>query len=375
MRNGTDSKDIGAIIELAELGNANALYKLGRCYFEGFKTNQNLREAFECFKTSANLGNTNAQLYLGYCYEYGKGTRKNLKLAFEWYEMSAHQGNDAAQTNLAYFYEQGIVGEKDYVKAAEWYTKAAEQGNARALNNLGVLYENGRGVDKKKSKAYELYSKSAGKGFIGAYSNIAYCFEHGIGVRQNYKKAAEYYTKAADKGNKYAKNALKRIKDYLEYEKWIKSLNFSTRRKIKKTFFSRVIPFGKNYIVRRNNAWGIVDDNENILLPIEYAHVHWFEGGFAGIQFNNKWGLVNSKGNITINPQYDQLHYLSQYEVCEVEFEGQKFVVDVNNNNILQVEGKNVRTDGDKLFVWSKKDCRLYNYDGTPFSKTHKIIT
>jgi hypothetical protein len=276
---------------------------------------------------------------------------------------------------LAYCYETGYGVTQSYEKAIEWYNKAVEQGNARAINNLGVLYENGKGIEKNHKKAFELYSKAADLEYILAFANLGYCYENGVGTSQSYLKAESYYSKAAEKGDEYAKKALERIKEKVEDEKFYKSIKFSTRQKVHNVIYARVIPFGKNYIVKRKGLWGIVDRNNTPLLPIEYTSVHWFDKDYAGIRKNKLWGLVNSKGAITIEPQYKLLWYDSLRQTCDVECGEDRFLVDINNNIIMRVPGKTVRFSGEKLMVCSKGEWQLFNMDGTPFSKVHSIIS
>lgn len=144
---------------------------------------------------------------------------------------------------------------------------------------------------------------------------------------------------------------------------------------MKKSLYSRIIPIGSNFIVKRKGRWGIVDASDRQQLPIEYTRVHWFEGGYAGIQINGMWGLVDSDGRICISPQYDTIRYYSQHKGCEVEKDGDIFVVDTANNVILHKEGCNVFFIKDKLVACSSGSRTLYNYDGTPFSKPHSYIS
>lgn len=359
----------------ANQGNAIAQYQLGWCYSEGDGIDKDLTKAVECFRKAAEQGHAKAQLDLGYRYETGKGVQTSPQKAFDWYEKSAIQGNHIAQTNLGICYNNGYGTIQSYEKAIEWYSKAVEQGNSKAMNNLGFLYENGKGVEKDYAKAFELYSRSVKQGNIPAFANLGYCYENGVGTTQSYLKAESYYSKAAEKGNEYAKKALERIKEKVEDEKFYKSIKFSTRQKVGNESYARVIPFGKNYIVKRKGLWGIVDRNNTIVLPIEYTRVHWFDRDYAGIQKNKLWGLVNNKGTITIEPQYELLQYDSQHQACDVECGEDGFLVDVNNNIIMRVPEKNVWFSGDKFMVCSKEEWQLYNMDGTPFSKVHSRIS
>lgn len=262
----------------------------------------------------------------------------------------------------------------DIVDNIEAIKKMAEQRDARAMNNLGLLYERGLGVEKDYQKAFGWYQKAADKGFVAAIYNIGYSYEHGLGTKKNLKEAESCYSKVVDNGNHMAEKDLNRVRDKREKEEFMRNINFSTRQKVKSSIYSWVIPLGKNYIVRRNGLWGIIDKNEVVLLPIKYIRVHWFKGGYAGLQVNDKWGLVDSDGRITIAPQYDTIKYLSQYNACEVEKDGDQFVIDTNNQIILKVDGKNVRFDAGKLVVCSNEGWQLFNLDGTPFSKIHPLI-
>lgn len=144
--------------------------------------------------------------------------------------------------------------------------------------------------------------------------------------------------------------------------------------KTKKSLYSRIIPFGKNYIVRRKGKWGVVDEHNVALLTIRYSRLFLFDGGYAGIQFKNKWGLVNAEGKITIEPQYDSIKYYDKYHGCDVECGLFCFVVDVNNRRMIETDGKNVRFESGKFLVYTKEYCQLFNMDGTVFSKTHDNI-
>lgn len=236
------------------------------------------------------------------------------------------------------------------------------------------MYENGNGVKKNTKKAFALYSKSAEYGYIIAINNVAFCYENGIGTSQSFVKADFYYSQAAKAGNEYAKKAQERIKEKVEKEKFYKNIKFTTQQKIGTEKYARVIPFEKNYIVKRKGLWGIVDKNNNLLLPIEYDSVHWFDGGYAAIQKGKLWGLVDCKGNVTIEPQYVMLQYFSDHKACKVEKDDDVFLVDVYNNVIMKVKGKTIRYVDEKIMVRSKDEWQLFNMDGTPFSKVHDYI-
>ena len=355
--------------KMAEQGDALALFRLGKCYSVGHGVTKDFEKAVDCFMSAAQQDNSYAQFELGLCYHHGIGVQEDAKKAFEWYEKAALQGNNIAQCHLGSCYQKGYGTVKNYGKAAQWYARSANQQNAKAFNNLAFLYEQGRGVNKDYNKAFRLYSRSADLGFIPALANVGYCYEKGLGSTQSYRKAASFYRQAAEKGNEYAKNALKRIIEKEEEEEL-----FYSHQKVGDMTYARVIPFGENYIVKRHCLWGIVDEHNTPLLPLEYEYIQCYEGGYAGIQKNDLCGLADSMGTIIIEPQYEMLRYLSQHQACDVEQGGDRFLVDINNNVILRVRGKTIKYYGDKLLASSEGEQQLYNMDGTPFSKVHLLF-
>ena len=79
---------------------------------------------------AAELGNVDAQFTLGWCYYMGEGVEVNLYEAVKWYRKAAEQGHAEAQNNLGSCYYNGNGVEQDYAEAVKWYRKAAEQGHA-----------------------------------------------------------------------------------------------------------------------------------------------------------------------------------------------------------------------------------------------------
>lgn len=59
---------------------------------------------------------------------------------------------------------------------------------------------------------------------------------------------------------------------------------------------------------KKDNKWGFIDRNENIVVEHKYDKVTEFnEYGYAGINLNDKWGIINSKGNIIKEPIYENI--------------------------------------------------------------------
>ena len=78
----------------ADKGNAEAMWRLGKCYFLGNGVTKSDEDAVSWFRRAADKGNAGAMYHLGYCYQYGEGVPKDLKQADYWL-------NKARQTEAA----------------------------------------------------------------------------------------------------------------------------------------------------------------------------------------------------------------------------------------------------------------------------------
>ncbi|RHZ71733.1 hypothetical protein Glove_255g13 [Diversispora epigaea] len=178
-------------MKLAEEGNGDVQFLLGKHYERGIETTKDEEKAFQWYLKSAKRGNHLRQTEGGsgygqhnlrYCYENGMRTKDEEK-AFQWYLKSAERGCLIGQFNLGTF---------------QWYLKSAEEGDSDAQFNLGCCYENGIGTIKDEGKAFQWYLKSAERGnFMGRY-NLGCCYRNGIGTTKDEKKASHWYMKSAE---------------------------------------------------------------------------------------------------------------------------------------------------------------------------------
>ena len=141
---------------------AERMEKANRLFDEG---NRHCRKkdwptAWKCFFAAAEVGHADAQFKLGEMYEYARGVIKNCPEAVHWYTRAAEQGHVEAQYRLGHLFGNVIPREelrKNEVKAlcgkklerddsafktfcaeqaAYWYAKAAEQGHSEAIARL-----------------------------------------------------------------------------------------------------------------------------------------------------------------------------------------------------------------------------------------------
>ena len=201
-KNRITSQVFPKVLKLAENGDTNAQFELGRCYYWGTGVEKNVKEAFRWYMKSAKQGNVTAQNNVGHCYEKGIGVEKNVKEAFRWYMKSAEKGHSDAQCNVGHCYNSGTGVEKNVKEAFRWYMKSAEQGNSNAQGSVGYCYENGRGVGRDEVEAFRWYMKSAEQGNSIAQREVSRCYRYGTGVEMNYEESLRWYAYAISRTRK-----------------------------------------------------------------------------------------------------------------------------------------------------------------------------
>jgi TPR repeat protein len=102
----------------------------------------------------ADQGNADAQFCVGRLYANGFGVAMNDDLALQWYGRAAEQGHSEAQYSLGVMHANGWGVAMNEEEAVNWYLLAAEQGYVEAQTNLAKSYQKGRGVEQSLVEAY-----------------------------------------------------------------------------------------------------------------------------------------------------------------------------------------------------------------------------
>jgi TPR repeat protein len=157
-------------------------------------------EAVQQWLPLAERGDAESQYRIGRLYYYGRGVNQDYAEAADWYLRAAELGHARAQSNIAIMYEEGRGLPVDLGQAAKWYAEAADQGRAVSQNNLGRMYEEGRGVEQSDTRAAELYTEAANDGYGEAQYRLARLYEEGRGVPRDEKKAKKLYRRASKNG-------------------------------------------------------------------------------------------------------------------------------------------------------------------------------
>jgi TPR repeat protein len=167
----------------------------------------------------AEEGNDEAQYTLGKLYYEGQGLSPDYKSALKWFRLAAEQGFAKAQCDLGRMYEQGTGVTKDYEEARKWYCLAAEQQLPLAQTFLGAMYSSGSGVPQDKEKAVEYYQLAARQGFQLAQYYLGNMYRMGSGTLRDYVMAYVWFTLAGEQGNQIAEMDRNKIKANLGFLK------------------------------------------------------------------------------------------------------------------------------------------------------------
>lgn len=109
----------------------------------------------------AEEGNVEAMFCVGRLYANGFGVAMDDALALKWYGLAAEGGHAEAQYNLGVMHANGWGVAMDDVTAAGFYLQAAELGFVPAQVALAQCYDSGLGVEKDLLSAYQWFEIAA----------------------------------------------------------------------------------------------------------------------------------------------------------------------------------------------------------------------
>jgi len=103
----------------------------------------NYAEAFCIWQPLANVGHADAQYRLGWLYAKGLGLAVNEEKAMQWWQLAADLGHADAQFSLGWAYHHGEGVERDIARAVEYYLQAGEHGQTDAAEILQEMLMTG----------------------------------------------------------------------------------------------------------------------------------------------------------------------------------------------------------------------------------------
>ena len=102
----------------------------------------------------AEAGDAEAQFRVGRLYDIGEGVSVGGAQAVRWYEKAHKQGNLKATYNLARMLDVGERIPRNYGRASTLYLFAACKGHLKSQFNLGLMYMGGHGFPRNYIRAF-----------------------------------------------------------------------------------------------------------------------------------------------------------------------------------------------------------------------------
>lgn len=199
-------------------GDPKAQNALGMIYEGGIKVEQDLKQAIEWYRKSAQNGNHMALVNLSRLNKKDLGQNNNLAIQINQAKKIDKFTSNVEKINLAYYH----FTEKNYTAAYEIFNKLAKKNNAYSMMFIGFMHTKGYGVEKNYIIAAEWLNKAIKKGNGTASFYLAELYWRGQGVKKDRQKAISLYKTAAKKGDTRAmialgKNYLKTAEKSKEY--------------------------------------------------------------------------------------------------------------------------------------------------------------
>ena len=184
---------------LAAMGNAQAMYELGRWNIHGPFESRNPEEAFRLTQQAVELGHVEAISQLGSCYAHGIGVAHDPDKAIALYQEAVEKDVAEARYLLGSAYYHGWGVPRDRKKAAELLKAAVEQGDSPSKVLLACCYFTGEGIRKSNRKGRKLLKEAEETvDSPRTYMELGNAWFMGEGVKPDAAKALEYYQRAAE---------------------------------------------------------------------------------------------------------------------------------------------------------------------------------
>jgi TPR repeat protein len=103
--------------QLADRGDVQAQYRMGRFYKDGEGVTRDDQRGCDWFERAANRGYDQAMFELGHCFFEGEGRPRNINAALYLYSLLAEKGLPEAQYRLARIYAAGSGVRRDPERA------------------------------------------------------------------------------------------------------------------------------------------------------------------------------------------------------------------------------------------------------------------
>jgi len=152
-------KSFSYYVKLAKKRDPEALFKLGKFYYEGKIVKRSYKKALKYLNRSSALGYEKATYNLGILYANNKTIYHSYSKSYEIFLELAKEGHAPSQNKVGTFLTFGFGGPIDFVEAVKWFEKSSKQSYITAQCNLASMYAAGMGVFTNFGRAHAFAKK------------------------------------------------------------------------------------------------------------------------------------------------------------------------------------------------------------------------
>ena len=84
----------------------------------------------------------------------------------------------------------------------------------------------------------------------------------------------------------------------------------------------------------KDGKWGMIDHNDNIVIPLKYERLGRFKKGRCAVLINGKWGCIDREEKLVIPAIYERPIYFQNDNTAHVKKDGKGFFIDLDGNVI-----------------------------------------
>lgn len=136
-----------------ENNSPQAIYEIGKYFYEGKVVKRNFDKAKEFFERSANAGFVDAKYALGIFYFNKNNPYHNYKKSYDIFFELANENHAPSQNRLGMYLAFGLDMDKDYKEAVKWFQKSSDNGYLTGTCHLALMYASGKGVFPNMGRA------------------------------------------------------------------------------------------------------------------------------------------------------------------------------------------------------------------------------
>ncbi len=152
-------KSFSYYVQLAKERDPEALFKLGKFYYEGRVVKRSYKKALKYLTQSSLLDYQKATYNLGILYSNNKTIYHSYSKAYNIFHDLALEGHAGAQNKIGSFLTFGFGGPIDFKEAVKWFEKSSKQNYIPAQCNLATMYASGMGVFPNFGRAHVFAKK------------------------------------------------------------------------------------------------------------------------------------------------------------------------------------------------------------------------